>query len=202
MYKQCNTKEGARRQRQIEQCLLELMLTMPFHQITISHICQKAELSRKSFYRYFSSKEGCLHGLIDHCILEASATHLLYADIYNNHRPDFDHYFAYWQENRQILDALCMNNLTNTLFERALLIATNEDFEFRNLINARGREDIFEQALFIVCGTTGLILNWHESGYQKSAAQMAATLNRLLAQSLIVKPDSDTIRRSAEAAQC
>ena len=56
MYKHCATEESARRQRQLETCLQELMLTENYGQITISHICDRAGISRKSFYRYSAAK--------------------------------------------------------------------------------------------------------------------------------------------------
>ena len=51
MYKHCTTEESAQRQRQLEQCLLELMADTPYSAITIGQICQQAGISRKSFYR-------------------------------------------------------------------------------------------------------------------------------------------------------
>ena len=70
MYKHCNTEESAQRQRQLEQCLLVLMKERLLPQITIGDICEQAGISRKSFYRYFSSKDGALHALIDHTLLD------------------------------------------------------------------------------------------------------------------------------------
>ena len=49
MYKHCNTEDSARRQRQLEQYLLELMEDVPYSGITIGQICQQAGISRKSF---------------------------------------------------------------------------------------------------------------------------------------------------------
>ena len=70
MYKDCITEESARRQRQLELCLQDLMLTTEYSQITISDISDRAGISRKSFYRYFNSKEGCLCALLDHAIFD------------------------------------------------------------------------------------------------------------------------------------
>ena len=39
MYKHCNTEDSARRQRQLEQCLLDMMTDLPYSNITISQIC-------------------------------------------------------------------------------------------------------------------------------------------------------------------
>ena len=49
MYKHCSTEESALRQRQFENCLLELMHQTPYSQITIGDLCDRMQLSRKSF---------------------------------------------------------------------------------------------------------------------------------------------------------
>lgn len=185
MYKHCNTEEGALRQRQIENCLMDLMLTVPYSQITVGDICEKAGLSRKSFYRYFGSKEGCLHGLIDHCILDSHRAYHADPISADDQAKVLECYFIYWQQNNPLLEALCRNEMANRLLERSMLCVTQEELEFRNFLNADNQDDAFEQALFIVSGITGLIIHWHMSGYQKSAAQMASVTGRLLAKKLM-----------------
>lgn len=191
MYKHCNTEESARRQKQLEHCLLQLMQTTPYIQITIGDICQLAGISRKSFYRYFGSRDGCLHALVDHTILEASAAYLTSSAPMDGQSRIFEHYFSYWKQMRPLLDALCHNQLANCLFERSLRCVMQEEFEFRNYLNSDNQNDAFEQTLFIVSGITGLIINWHLSDYQKTPAQMASILDRLLAKSLLI-PSSYT----------
>ena len=68
-YKHCITESSADRQRQFEAALLELMEHKNYSQISVQEICDRVGLSRKSFYRYFSSKEMCLTALVDHAIL-------------------------------------------------------------------------------------------------------------------------------------
>ena len=70
MYKKCATEASAARQRQLEQGLLAAMSKRRYEEITVSDLCEELGIPRKSFYRYFSGKEGALHALIDHTILE------------------------------------------------------------------------------------------------------------------------------------
>ena len=76
MYKHCNTEESAYRQRQLEQSLLELMEDFPYKAITIGQICDQVGISRKSFYRYFDSKDGCLFALLDHTIMDGTGYYM------------------------------------------------------------------------------------------------------------------------------
>ena len=70
MYKLCKTEQSAQRQRQLEEGLLTAMKTKRYEEITISDLCEQMDIPRKSFYRYFSSKDGALHALIDHTLLD------------------------------------------------------------------------------------------------------------------------------------
>ena len=57
MYKRCIAEQSARRQRELEQGLLEIMATRRYEDITIMELCSWLDIPRKAFYRYFSSKE-------------------------------------------------------------------------------------------------------------------------------------------------
>ena len=70
MYKLCKTEQSAQRQRQLEEGLLAAMRTKRYEEITISDLCDQMGIPRKSFYRYFSGKDGALHALIDHALLD------------------------------------------------------------------------------------------------------------------------------------
>lgn len=42
-----------------------MMKYKQFEEISVSDLCDRLHIPRKSFYRYFSSKEGALHALLD-----------------------------------------------------------------------------------------------------------------------------------------
>ncbi len=69
MYKLCKTEQSAARQKELEQGLMELMTVTRYEDISVSDLCLELNIPRKAFYRYFSSKDGALHGLIDHTLL-------------------------------------------------------------------------------------------------------------------------------------
>lgn len=185
MYKNCNTEESASRQREIENTLLELMQTTPYAQITVGDICQKVGLSRKSFYRYFSNKDGCLHGLVDHILIASASAYMENDTPLEDHRQMLEDYFVYWRQATPLLGALCQNNLENVLFDRTLYCVANNDLDFIKHIHYTNREDLDTQILFMVCGMVGLLLKWHEYGYPKSPREMAATVIRMLENPMI-----------------
>ncbi|WP_312976521.1 TetR/AcrR family transcriptional regulator [Corynebacterium sp.] len=55
----CGLRERKRRETRlrIEDCATALILEHGFHQVTIDEICEKAEVSRRTFFNYFDSKD-------------------------------------------------------------------------------------------------------------------------------------------------
>ena len=179
MYKDCITEESARRQRQLEQCLMELMLTTEYNQITISHISDRAGISRKSFYRYFNSKDGCLYALLDHAIFDGAAYYLPEHRSGQSSRLIYERFFAYWKNNASLLDALERNALGLLLAERMLVYCVQEEHEFRYFFREQANESA-EHSIFYISGIMGLILNWHKNGFSKSVNQMAKILSDMI----------------------
>ena len=179
MYKNCTTEESVRRQRQLEACLQEILLTEPFEHITISHICDRAGISRKSFYRYFSSKEGCLCALLDHAIMDGASFYLPGHNDDQSPRVIFERFFRYWKEKRELLDVLARNGMSARLIERMALYVIQEEHEFRFLRSGMDN-DVHEFNLFYIGGIMTLVLDWHQSGYKKSILQMSRILQDLL----------------------
>jgi len=179
MYKQCATEESASRQRQLEQCLLELMLSGEYRQITVGDICDRAAIARKSFYRYFSSKEGCLYALIDHAIFDGSSFYLPNSGNPQALRSVYERFFRYWKEQHRLLDGLERNGLTLILVERILHYSAQEEKEFWTPWSATPA-DIREQTLFCLGGVMSLLLDWHHSGFQKTPLQMSKILSDLI----------------------
>ena len=70
MYKDCKTPQSAQRQRHIVSCLVCMMQTQTFQEITVQDLCRKADVPRKSFYRYFECKEDVFTAAIDFLIFD------------------------------------------------------------------------------------------------------------------------------------
>ena len=79
MYKLCKTEQSAQRQRQLEDGLLQVMSTVHYDEISVSDLCDRMNVPRKSFYRYFSGKDGALQALIDHTLMRYESRGALFA---------------------------------------------------------------------------------------------------------------------------
>ena len=179
MYKHCNTEESARRQRQLEQCLLELMAEIPYTGITIGQVCEHAGVSRKSFYRYFDSKDDCLHALLDHTIMDGAAYYMPDSDAAQFNLSLCIRIFEYWQQQTTLLDALEKNNQSLQILQRIVRYILTEEPEYARYMGI-AQSDVMEHVVFTVSGVMGLVLTWHHEHYRKSAAQMGELLYQLM----------------------
>lgn len=173
MYKQCQRDDSTARQRQLEQGLLQMMLKTHYDEISVSNLCETLQIPRKSFYRYFSSKDGALYALIDHTLMEYEV---------ETTRPEFEDYrkplqymievFDYWMSCKPLLDALQKSGLSGLLVQRALEYAREMDTlpAFMQITDRRLRE---YGTMFTVCGLMTMIVQWHHDGFSKSVEEMA-----------------------------
>ena len=186
MYKLCKTEQSAQRQRSLEEGLLAAMKTKRYEEITISDLCSQMEIPRKSFYRYFSSKDGALYALIDHTLLDfEQQTGILTGDDWGNVSRDLLHFFTFWQSRKQLLDALERSGLSGVLVQRAISQAQNEFVPTRTPAKPEIRAMQYHAITFAICGLMSMVTRWHRSGYGETAAEMAQIATALMTKPLI-----------------
>lgn len=184
MYKRCQTEQSAARQRKLEQGLLLVMQNRHYDEISVSDLCEAMNIPRKSFYRYFTSKDGALYALIDHALMDYDV---------KNTCPEFQDYrtplqymkevFGYWVQEKPLLDALAKSNLSGILIQRALEYSKDMDTlpQFMQITDKRLRE---YGTMFMVCGLMTMIVQWHHDGFAKSVEEMAAMSMELFSKPL------------------
>ena len=76
---------AVRSKKVITETLLRLMAQYPYTEITVKHILLEADVSRKTFYRNFYSKDDVLNSYIDailHCYVASIAEQEQYSFYY------------------------------------------------------------------------------------------------------------------------
>lgn len=186
MYKLCKTEQSAQRQRQLEQGLLLAMKTKRYEEITISDLCDQMGIPRKSFYRYFSSKDGALHALIDHMLMDFEhQSELLSGGTLGDVHQDLRKFFEFWQQRRHLLDALERSSLSGVLVQRAISQAQNEYAPPRSQTDQQTHRLQSHAITFAICGLMSMVTRWHRSGYTQTPAEMAKIASTLLTKPLI-----------------
>lgn len=176
MYRLCTTEKSAHQQLLLEQCLLETMLATPFHEITISGLCERACLSRKTFYRLFDRKEDVLEALIDQALLDAET----YQPDPSVKKGSLHRFFAYWKSRHQLMEALIRNNMYSLLWERAILLTMRESPDVLSVFTTQEDEFMRETVIFYISGLFVLIMDWHAEGYKRSIDEMSTFVMHLM----------------------
>ena len=185
MYKICKSEQSAARQRQLEQGLLDMMSQKRFEEITVSELCDYLQIPRKSFYRYFSSKDGALHALIDHTILDYESFNVVYTGgERRTPERELQQFFQFWVEHKPLLDALAKSGMSGTLVERAMGYSISEPMVSNRFLQDDTMYMRQQVMLFCISGLMTMVLTWHHDGYPHSAEQMAQIAARLVTQPL------------------
>ena len=174
MYRKCATDISVRHQRQVTEALLALMMKIPFEDISVTQLCQSAGISRRIFYHLFSNKQGALHALVDHRILDIES-----------YRPetgrDMVRFFLYWQEQKGFLDALAENNMSGLLLERMITSVLQENHELFYYLKKKGWSEYQKEIIvYSLSGLMGLVYSWYAEGYKKSPEELAALLEQMM----------------------
>ena len=185
MYKVCKTEQSAARQRELEEGLLALMLIRHYDEISVSDLCIQMNIPRKSFYRYFSGKEGALHALIDHTLLELEGFQISEKTLENHNYPiDLERFFRFWLLQKPLLDALERSGISGMLVTRSIDHALMDTGIGKRYLLQEDRMVQHYATMFGVCGLMSMVLDWHHSGYEMSARQMAKIATELLTKPL------------------
>lgn len=179
MYKLCSTEKSALQQNLIEVSLLSLMETTPYTDISVTHLCQEAGLSRNVFYRLFDSKDDALCALIDHTLIRWRDFELPCVRHSAEYPIDLLRFLYFWKEQKPLLDALESNGIRFQLLERASLYFYGAGFALPKQLTDHSEENDIEQSVFWITGILSMVLVWHRRGYQKSIDEMARSIIQL-----------------------
>ncbi|AIQ56536.1 TetR/AcrR family transcriptional regulator [Paenibacillus borealis] len=107
-----------RSKKWLSDALIDLLQEKPYSNITITEICDKAELVRKTFYRNFTSKEAVLIEIID----------LMFQDFFkyisDQNLGPHDMplaYFTFWEKHKVFLHILIQNQLYGLLNDQYVI---------------------------------------------------------------------------------
>lgn len=183
MYKDCTSKPAIARQREIEEGLLDYMSHKAYEDITVIELCQKLDIPRKAFYRYFTNKDGALFALIDHTLQGLASNYLDSKPNFASITETMEHFFEYWLKKKKLLDALAANNLSGVLLQRAVNSTIENESLFNLIVLSQGSVRAKKyKTNFIISGIISLVIQWHHNHFDKTPAQMAKLAVELLPQ--------------------
>ncbi len=180
MYKLCKTEQSANRQRELEQGLLAAMAVTHYDEISVSDLCDRLGVPRKSFYRYFSDKDGALAALIDHTLMQYEMKNIYSVGV----GTEMEHFFKFWLEQKPLLDALQRSGRADALMARAIDYALLEGMGHKPTGSGIMGEREYG-ILYVVCGLMAMVVRWHHSGYREPVQEMARIAQQLLSRPIM-----------------
>ena len=184
MYKLCKTEQSAIRQREIENCLIDILRTKHYEDITITEICQKMNMPRKSFYRYFDGKEGLVQSLINHIMMDYNAIHININGVDSTLKEEFCSFFNFWKDNSDILATLDKSGLLGRLIDSATGLAMNEYKDISGYLSDSDDEDKLVAYRFLVSGLMTMMINWYREGFKEPVETMSRATVKIITRPL------------------
>ena len=185
MYKECKSPRTRQRSQHMARTLIHMMQREHFSSITISALCAEAQVPRKSFYRYFETKEDVFHLLVDtllsECIEYCSLGPLSEVTV-NEDRLTLC--FRFWLDHRQVFDAAQKSDMLSDVFSR---MVHYYEIRFLSTDIAHESPDSMIRLLFSVSGMMSIILQWYSQNFRQSPEEMARLTMALLRQPLVAK---------------
>ena len=176
MYTQCTSERSAVQQRKFEEVMLQMLKERLFEDISISELCRRTGLSRKTFYRLYEAKADVVYAMIDHAILDSEG---FVPD--DSVGPGGMHRFlAYWKSKKELLDVMRANRISSLLSQQMVIHIMNEAPEIVRCFGADDARDGRERVIFYVSGLFALVLDWHSRDFAESIDEMSGTLMRLM----------------------
>ena len=185
MFKLCKTEESARRQREIEASLFELMHTKHYDDISITELCLRLNMPRKAFYRYFDSKDDAIRAFLLHTLSEYRGFDMSEKEMKNRSlRRELEMYFSFWQDHRDILITFERSGMLELVTELSVSFPIGERVSTARFLpddSEHTRDMVFR---FAFAGLVRLMLDWYKSGFAASARQMSTLAVRLMTEPL------------------
>lgn len=154
-----------RSKKVITESLLLLMKKHPYAEITVKQILLEADISRKTFYRNFLSKDDVLNSFIN-TILQDYVNAIQQQQQKYSLLQTLDVIFDFCEKNREILFILRDNRLLYLLLEKLNVLILNE----HNRYVSESQENHLESQLlteyiiyFNIGGVWNLIVRWIEN---------------------------------------
>ncbi len=189
MYKACKTQQSAKRQQYIADCLLRMWCRQSYDSITVSALCQDAGVPRKTFYRYFESKDDVFSFVLDSFIVKYEN----FAGPYlpgENHsvEKDLEKMFSFYQTHDFMIELMLRDDMTSTMVERTAQYIWRQEAGIQLQHTSPSVLSRQMAVLFTTNGLFALVLDWYKKGYPCPAREMA-----LIAQQLLTKPLFETV---------
>lgn len=182
MKEKSQSKAAIRTRKWITDALISLMEEKDFSDISITEIVEKADVSRQSFYRHFSTKEEIFDNYFYESIIRK------FKDTYVA-KPDdtvytiLKFYFNFWYENIEVMNLVIKSNYPMQMFEEydhLLRVHFADSLAvLEQQINTEKEDEKEILKSFIIGGLYNAKHYWTKTGYKKTPHEMAKIVENM-----------------------
>lgn len=175
MYATNDNAQAIESRSRITDTLLSLMKQHPYRDITITQICQEAQIVRQTYYRNFSSKDDILKFYLDNMVREYFADYYQTTDI----RVQLKAFFTFMLERKEFLLLASKNRLF-------FLINDTISVNMTHFLSLQQLTTIDEPKLeiyvtgFIASTICSLLSLWVDNGFEESIDMLSILAHRFL----------------------
>lgn len=158
-----NEKIAMNSRKKLTQALFTVMKQYPYKEITITQIAQEAELSRKTFYRLYTSKDDILNEYLG-TLLNEFGTEV------GNHKIQHywdvvQLYFDFWEQREDMIMLFKEHGLLPVLMEATRNYADNVFINVRSVEIYTAFSPLMPYMLsYVVGGMHNMLVTWITSG--------------------------------------
>lgn len=179
----CSTEKAILMQQKVSQALHDMLKEMPYDKITVSELCDRAGLPRRSFYRYFSNKNDVLEYAMMNLMRECMLYSMEELSQQGPLEEIFFRFFSYWKEQRsEWLRFLSTNHLEVVLI-RKFREWFYEERRIRYEKKGITDEHLRISMTFVLGGVMMMLFQWAADGYCTETKDMARYATLLMTQS-------------------
>jgi len=175
MYALNENLQAIESRQQIRDALLTLMRQIPYQEISITQICQQANVVRQTYYRNFEFKGDILAFHLD----------VLFKQFFDNYYTgigmltQFNSFFGFMYQNRDFLLLASKNDLF-FMINRTITENIAKFVNIREISNVDDPRAERYVTGFIASTVCSLLSLWAEHGFEESAEWMSGLASRFL----------------------
>lgn len=163
----------------LKQALLSLMLERPITRITVTEICERAEVNRATFYAHYADPYDLL-ARIENELFESIRRSIAGGLSSGSLRRILTDICSSIRENGALCRVIFSEYGDREFLERVLNIARVESMAlWRSIVPHAGERELERMYAFFSQGSAAVIRGWVLSGMQDAAEEIAAFLERI-----------------------
>jgi AcrR family transcriptional regulator len=163
----------------LKQALLSLMLERPITRITVTEICERAEVNRATFYAHYADPYDLL-ARIENELFESIRRSIAGGLSSGSLRRILTDICSFIRENGALCRVIFSEYGDREFLERVLNIARVESVAlWRSIVPHAGERELERMYAFFSQGSAAVIRGWVLSGMQDAPEEIAAFLERI-----------------------